>query len=595
MPILLATNKSSASFQPFIDSLRVEAEYQTFTALLNCYLREFAIVANQVMVSHEGNLPLALTSKMLPGKVVTLTLPHEESLLAIKADRWSLLGRGRFNSAPFLKQFGRPWRPVSIMEAVNLLLREMAGELRQEINDELQQQIENSIAVTHAFLNAPVSRKDDAFINSEQSLLWGHPFHPTPKSRSGVSMAELLACAPEIGAEFPLFWFRIDPALLQQRGSPGALSMLEMLAQGENCYPCHPWEVAHILRSPLYQAARQRGLITPLGYRGLTMSPTSSVRTLYRADQPYFLKCSIHVRLTNCIRKNAWYELESAVYLSEHLEASFKRLERRYPAFRIMREPAATSLDFSSVATSGQEAEKRHLQECFGLLYRENLPRNERRQYDIVMAGAVFAWDRFGESLLTPRIQALASRRDITYQQAALLWLSVYLEAILPGILGAFFDEGIIFEPHLQNTLIGLRQGLPQKVWIRDLEGTKLEPGCWPRYRLDGLSEHARESVYYSRDKGWKRVAYCLLVNNLSEALFHLADGDRQLEQLGWDLLADKLSAWGHQPEIAATLAGHAIPSKNNLRTRLLQRADKQSDYTLIAQPLGRKHDTFTE
>jgi len=301
------------------------------------------------------------------------------------------------------------------------------------------------------------------------------------------------------------------------------------------------------------------------------------------------------VRLTNCIRKNAWYELESAVYLSERLEASFKRLEQRYPAFRIMREPAATSLDFSTLATSGQEAEKRHLQECFGLLYRENLTYDDRRQYDIVMAGAVFAWDRNGESLLTPRIHALATQRYISYQQAALLWLSAYLEVILPGILDAFFDEGIIFEPHLQNTLIGLGEGIPQKVWIRDLEGTKLDPILWPRYQLEGLSERARESIYYTRDKGWNRIAYCLLINNLSEALFHLADGDRHLEQLGWDLLANKLSVWSHQPEIAAMLAGHAIPSKNNLRTRLLQRADKQSDYTLTAHPLGRKHGKLTD
>ncbi|MCX4187001.1 IucA/IucC family protein [Methylophaga sp. OBS4] len=587
MSTLLAADESFSSFQPLVDSLRVEAEYQTFTALLNCYIREFALPAGQVTVSSLGNLPLALTSKMLPGEVVKLALPQSEALLAIKADRWSLLSRGRFNSAPFVKQFGRPWRPVTAVDAINVLLKEMAAVLQQTLNIELQQQIENSIAVTYAFLSAPVIKNDDAFINSEQSLLWGHPFHPTPKSRTGVSMPDLLSCAPEVGAEFSLFWFRIDPVLLQQRGARDVLSMLGTLAGEENCYPCHPWEVEHILRSPLYQAASQHGLITPLGYRGLTLSPTSSVRTLYRADQPYFMKCSIHVRLTNCVRKNAWYELESAVYLSERLEGAFQRLEKHYPAFRLMREPAATSLDFSTLAQAGEEVELRHLQECFGLLYRQNLTADERQQYEIVMAGAVFAWDRFGESQLPARIQVLASQREISYQQAGLLWLSAYLDALLPGVLSAFFDEGIIFEPHLQNTLIGLGDGVPQRIWIRDLEGTKLDPVRWPQHELDGLSARARQSIYYSREKGWQRIAYCLLINNLSEALFHLADGDRQLEQQGWALLAEKLSAWGHQPEIVAVLAGHPIPSKNNLRTRLLQRADKQADYTQIAHPMG--------
>jgi hypothetical protein len=58
------------------------------------------------------------------------------------------------------------------------------------------------------------------------------------------------------------------------------------------------------------------------------------------------------------------------------------------------------------------------------------------------------------------------------------------------------------------------------------------------------------------------------------------------MEQQLWDLLAAQLGRWRHQPEIAATLEGGPIPSKNNLKTRLLRKADKHADYTLLQHPM---------
>ncbi|WP_192458867.1 IucA/IucC family protein [Musicola keenii] len=562
--------------------LREAAEYETLTALLNCYIREFALPARRVHRAACGNIPQALNSKMIPGEIIVIELTASEKTLAIKADRWSLLARGRYSSAPFVKQFGKPWRAISAAQTLRLIQEEMAAQLEQPFNHELAQQIENSIDVTQDFLAAPPSNEQDGFIRSEQGLLWGHPLHPSPKSRSGVTRDALLACSPEVGAHFPLYWFRIDPQLLQHQGDAQAPIMLETLAGEPHLYPCHPWEVEHIRRAPLYQQAERLGLITPVGPRGLAMYPTSSVRTLYRAGLPYFLKCSIHVRLTNCVRKNAWYELESAVRLSEQLNDVFNRIETRVPGFRIMREPAATSLDFSAIATPEQRPDALHLQECFGLLYRENLPDSA----DVALAGALFAWDRHGDSQIAPLIQHVAETQQLTRQQATLRWFDAYLTVLLPGVLGAFFDEGIVFEPHLQNTLIGLQDALPHRIWVRDLEGTKLDPARWPAASLAAMSERARQSVYYPREKGWQRIAYCLLINNLSEAVFHLAAGDRTLERQLWQTLSVRLESWRDQPEIAALLAGAPIPSKNNLRTRLLQRADKQADYTLIHHPM---------
>ena len=567
---------------PKVAPEREQAEFAGLTALLNCYIREFARPAGRISLVRQGNIPLSLASRMVSGEVVLLELAGSDgTLLAIRATRWSLLGRGDFTGTPFIKQFGRSWRAIRCSEAMAFLVNDMVHQTGQLPDLELMDQIENSVQVASLFLqHLPENTGQHGYIRSEESLLWGHPMHPSPKSRQGLTPQALLACSPEVSARFPLFWFRIHPSLLQVRGSAPITAMLEQL-NGDHCYPCHPWEVSHITESALYARALNAGLITPLGLIGPTFSATSSVRTLYRADLPYYLKCSIHVRLTNCVRKNAWYELESAVALNELLESHFARLEAQTPGFHIMREPGASSLDFTVLAQAGETDEVRHLQECFGILYRENL--GDEQPW---LAAALFALDRHGNSPLQVVIQQLSAAQTIPLQQASLLWLERYLALLLPGVLEAFFSEGLVFEPHLQNVLLAMENHLPTAVWVRDLEGTKLTSEHWAASDLAMMSERARQSVWYSREQGWRRVAYCLLINHLSEVLFRLADGDRQLEQVLWDLLAGQLARWQLQPEIADILSGGAIPSKNNLKTRLLQKADKHADYTMMQHPM---------
>ena len=79
-----------------------------------------------------------------------------------------------------------------------------------------------------------------------------------------------------------------------------------------------------------------------LGPGGSPFTATASVRTLYGADA--FLKFSLNVRITNCLRKNAAYELTGAVALTRLLAGPFADLARRFPDAAVLylkREPGA--------------------------------------------------------------------------------------------------------------------------------------------------------------------------------------------------------------------------------------------------------------
>ncbi|NNA68295.1 IucA/IucC family protein [Pseudomonas gessardii] len=560
-----------------------EAERHAIECLLNCYLREYALPRNEANLNYQAqDLPMSL--RQANARCISIRLPSGR--LIVRIDRCSLLGRCHYLSGPYFKGNHQSWRPLSAAELARLLCTPLSGAERV---GELLQQIANSLQITRTFLrHSRPTEATDSLLASEQHQLWGHALHPTPKSREGISHDDLLACSPEVGARFQLHWFKVAPRLIRHQGEDPR-STLQQLSGRDDAYPCHPWEVARVLADPLVQRAQQQGLIEYLGPLGQAMYPTSSVRTLYHPQMAYFMKFSMHVRLTNCVRKNAWYELDSAVALTRLLRPVMDALATQQPGFRLMPEPSATSLDLSALGTLEQA---REVTECFGIVYRENLPHADRQRYQPQVAMALFTWDRQGRSICRPQLQRYADNTGLSIEQATLDWLQAYAGLMLGGVLYCLFRQGLALEPHLQNTVIGFAEnGLPSQVWIRDLEGTKLVPEIWPTERLSALDERTRSSVYYSAQKAWQRVGYCALVNNLGEAIFHLANGSGSLEQQLWaqvgDLLHVQSARLGHPTELRELCAGAPFPSKENFMTRLMMRADREAGYTWLPSPLA--------
>ncbi|SBS30784.1 N(2)-citryl-N(6)-acetyl-N(6)-hydroxylysine synthase [Marinomonas aquimarina] len=587
-------------------------QQQAITCLLNCYLREYALPHQHVeWPAQDHSLPLALRHHPTP--CLLIRFPHSEGVLAdgklaIQVRYFSALGKAQFVGRPWLNVMGRGWTTIDAEQTLQWLLAFLSQQLSISFNHELMAQLRNSLNVTEYFIAAEHKAETDrasrnAFIDSEQSLLWGHAFHPTPKSRTGISLEELYACSPEVGSEVRLYWFYIDKALLKIQGpkdsDPAPLRALEYLQPRPHdtnqpasddyiLYPCHPWEVQSVLNNPLVEKAIEQGLIKPHGQGGVALHPTSSVRTLYHPELEWFPKFSINVRLTNCIRKNAWYELESAVQLTQLLKPIREKEQLANPLFQIMIEPYATTVDLSAIAATELDAAVL-AQESFGILYRENFSLPETDYLRPTLAAALFAHDRSGNSLIAKHISDTASQRNTSYQSTAKLWFAQYIKCLLPGVFNYFFKHGVAFEPHLQNTLIGFDEGFPCSVYIRDLEGTKLLPEHWSLASLSSLSERAQQSVYYAREQGWNRIAYCSFINNISEAIFHIANGSLTLELSLWRIVRTQIEDWqainGAQPELVTLLAGGHIPSKNNFTTRLMQQSDKESGYTHIPSP----------
>lgn len=573
--------------------------------LLNVYLREFAFDESTTMKPAESvtaRLPMAL--RHVSGHLIRLPLPCIQMDIVYRCSQPFAMGQSRMLSAPYLKKPGSEWQRLNIQSLAKTLLTELAAQFDRPFNLELLTQILNSVANTHRFLVALDSRGScempNPFIASEQSLIWGHNWHPTPKSRTGLTQEDLIRYSPEANARFPLHYLAVKKGYLKWKELPDAnvRSFCQSLINWPDnsdydILPCHPWQLKTFAQDPLFVLAEREGIVKQLGEQGPAFFPTSSVRTLYQPDAPFFIKSSLHIRLTNCLRKNSWYELDSAVNLTKLLS----ELNHPFDDFLLMRESGMLSLDLKSLEQKSGIGNAEHLTEVFGLIFRENTFLHEPSTHAHNMAAALFSEDEYGNVALLNQLKTIASQRHRSHQTLALDWFRRYAQLLMQPSLYYFFKLGVIFEPHLQNIVVAQAADTPVKVFYRDLEGTKLVADQWPAEKLTQLSEREQASVTYSRKQGWQRLAYCLFINNLSEAIFALSHGHSHIEKDMWQIVSEQLdtfqSNYGVQPEIEALLAGGAIPCKTNFRTRLFQKADRQSGYVYLQHPMRRTTTTI--
>ncbi|WP_405605918.1 iron transporter [Streptomyces sp. NBC_01410] len=536
--------------------------------LLNCLLREVSGPEHETAVI-DGHL--------------LLRLPRLGVLLRVALRRTSLVGAHRF-TGPVAEQTGSGWfelgwRRLAEYAHAELSLRTGAR------NDEFLAQVDASHQGVGAALAVPRPRLDgsplSAYLVSEQSLTLGHRFHPTPKARSG-DPALWSAYAPEAAAAFPLRLLAVrEELVVQEWAEPGAtdpLDRLHAVPAGYRLLPAHPWQYELLHEHPSLRAALARGDVLDLGTGRTLFAATASVRTLYDGDT--FLKFSLNVRITNCVRKNASYELSGAVALTSLLGPVLADLAARFPGSGILREPAYRSLALPGPGGRPDLA----LLEGFGVIVREGLASHLRPGTTPLLAAAVADEYPTGPA----HISRLLAGSD---PASALSWWRTYLALLVPPVLAAYFDHGLVLEPHLQNVVVCVdADGRPARVLFRDLEGTKLIAGHHAE-GLAGLPPEVAGPLTYDAERGWDRVVYCLVVNHVSDMLAALADLHPETEAALWSLVRRALEEYadehGCPPRLAALLAGAPLPAKANLLTRWERTADRDAGYVRLPSPFS--------
>ncbi|GAA0951442.1 IucA/IucC family protein [Nonomuraea longicatena] len=364
----------------------------------------------------------------------------------------------------------------------------------------------------------PDGRRPEPFLEAEQALLLGHPFHPAPKSRQEASDGEVGAYSPELRGAFRLHWFAADPAVLAGESADGRdpAGLLRELAEGVDApegtvpIPAHPWQAREVLARPEVAALVEAGLLRPLGPSGPAWYPTSSLRTVYR-PQAAMLKLSLGMKITNSRRNNLRSEMSLGVRAARLLATGVGDwLRAEHPRFTILRDHAWVSAGASGAETGLETAIRDN---PFG-----GGPGDGR-----CVAGLLAERTGPGDgtpprhrALLSAAVARVCRIHRLSAADACARWLERYLDVLAVPLIRLQARYGVALEPHHQNTLVSLDgTGLPSAGWYRDSQGYYVAASRADELDrlLPGLSDGLE--LVFDDDFVDERVAYYLGVNNL--------------------------------------------------------------------------------
>ncbi|MGI5348407.1 IucA/IucC family protein [Streptomyces sp. CA-250714] len=610
---------------------RVAADAAALENLLRCWVRETAPARPQ-----DG--------------LLRIPLPASGTALLVPVRHWSPVGWHRFDP-PYLERAPESAMPLQAVAVAALIGREAAHATRRvggtrpgagpvegasaAENTALVGRVADSVQRTARFLADRREHPEpppgtDPFLEGEQALVFGHPLHPTPKSREGFSDAEERTYSPELRGSFPLHWMAVHRSALAgdsawtDRGRPVSATQLALRLSGQALVgrlpeeyvplPLHPWQAREVRHDTAVRALLDSGLLHDLGQTREHWSPTSSVRTVFRPDSTAMLKLSVGLRITNSRRENLRKELLRGVEVHRLLRGDLGRAWRAaHPGFDIVRDPAWLGVDVPGEGRlPGFDTVIRH--NPFGA--GEDAVCLAGLTAPVPLAPAPDAPPRATSAPTTPdpgshsppgalrsrldrTVRALARRTGRQVGAVAAEWFLRYLDAVVRPILWLDAHGGIALEAHQQNTLVLLDEhGWPQGGRYRDNQGYYFRTSHREALsrRLPGAQLGLESDTFVDDEVTDERFAYYLGINNVLGLIG--AFGSQQLADERLLLAAFRRflqSAAREEPAsplAALLLDSPTLRCKANLLTRLhgmdelVGPVDTQSVYVTLDNPL---------
>lgn len=594
------------------------AEYASFHAFINAYLREIdaGIWKGKSQFLALSDFPYELKGN----EVLEIFLPESQQCIVMDVSYKSKVGRHHFQGVYVRTEYDEerssPWQSADIMYLLIALVRQIYQRQNTiSVGTELSESIRmNEVELLGRLLGSYQTmayflsqRAGDAaltsldFINSEQSILYGHWLHPTPKSQQGITPWQQTFYSPELCGHFKLHYFSADKSLVKE-GSSLAKSTSELLyAEVSRCdsielandhvlVPVHPLQAPNLLLEEWVKVLIEEGRLNYLGELGADYTATSSVRTVVNEASEWMVKLSIPVKITNSLRTNKRRELEDGMVIESYLNHIGFLTDR--PQFKVVDDPAYITINYPK---------DHQLDSGFEVVLRRNLFTEEKGQgicsiLTLVQDSIPKADGSAGSSLLNNIILDLAAKENRSLDQVAIDWFDRYWHCAIESILSLYDGYGIALEAHQQNSLLDVSAGYPSCYYYRDNQGFYLSEHFKAELAEVG-SQLNLTNIFYDDDKIFTAISYYVFVNQLFAVIYRLgADGllDEEVlvERSRKKLLAMQNNMQGVGKDfIHYILSSERLDYKTNLLARVnnideLQEGMEHAVYSTIVNPL---------
>ncbi|MDO3676492.1 IucA/IucC family protein [Paenibacillus ehimensis] len=607
------------------------AEHAALRALLNSYLRETGIFDPRLSAGKIGQgttagtkgpggagLHKILGDDQTGGEAFIVLLAATGTRIAGLIEYYSRLGQHNYGTRFYLASgddFAEDsFAPAETGRLIAALLAELSfrepGTGSGSRCREMHEQVENSIRRSTLYLERALAREAAAgpqplnYIRSEQSLLFGHPFHPTPKSSHGFEDRELERYAPELGASFSLHYMAVADELLREewigeKCNAGAdvlktaSRILGNKLSGYKLLPLHPWQKGYLAGQSVVRRLLRQGQLVDLGAIGPVVYPTSSVRTVWDPKAGMFYKLPLHVRITNFIRENTAEQLRRTMDAALLLRRAMEERPGGTDVVDGMRILAETGYRTVDVGVT-DAAQRERLAASFAVVYRQADALTGAEQAGcFVVAGLLETPPGHEEPLLFAAVRQTGGGRLPDWNE----WLARYLSLSLLPLLRLYAETGISLEAHVQNSLLSLEQGWPARYYVRDLEGVSVNRDKAAARGWTPRIVPVDSPVLYEDAEAWLRLQYYFVVNHLGALIHAIGRFTETDEAVYWSAARKVLQeerarcdndgrpADGLRRYVDDLLTGPELPAKANFISRFHQRGESP-DYVRIPNPI---------
>lgn len=581
------------------------AENATFQSFMNCYIRE--VSSGHWVNKEEWIKEQRLSVLMTESHILELELPIQNTRFAFGVEYKSLVGRHIFGVLLKYCTKQKQWLLedkltilITLIQELHLMAKADGCPGLSSRFDELILRIIESYQTMESYIEKSLEDKkqhgvNDTFIEAEQSLLFGHWLHPTPKSRQGMANWQQTSFAPELQGSFQLHYFRVDRKIVKE-SSVLEKSASELISQSltksqpdfvmseKDCLiPMHPLQAQWLLQQQYVKKALAEGLIKYEGALGTSFTATSSIRTVYSSNEEMMYKFSIPVKITNSLRVNRTHELKAGIVIARLMNKI--DFLRKHPSFRMIDDPAYMTVEFPNQTESG-----------FEVIFRSNVFPKGHDEGICMIATLVQEPLPKEKSRLHQLIMNISQSESRSVESVSLDWFKVYWECAIESLLRLYDEYGIALEAHQQNSVLDISSGYPTTYYYRDNQGYYLSKTYKEELLSVEPSLHETEELFYEDALIHDRFTYYLFLNQLFSVIYRFG-ADQLIDEnilLKWSIdqlhLLEKEFTGQGKAFVRHILKQEKLAFKANLLTRFhdvdeLEAELEQAVYTKIPNP----------
>jgi hypothetical protein len=476
------------------------------------WARERRITSTQLRRTYEAAFLVAV-SRLLQSIVREGHAPHAR--LWQRGDGpWFLdLGREPMLRAPVsgplpfrrLELTGFPWQIVAGRRRLLRSTRAFLNALRRALRpsklvrhfNRLIADFDNSFA--HLVLNRLIAQGLNSGAKAIEPVYEGHHYYPFPALRLGPSLGQVVECSNLSQKPIRLALVAAGPCLFDSavyahyRACFRAWAGIPLPRHTEVLIPLHPWQLE---LSPVIRELLKRRWITILD-RGVEAIPLTSQRTCRILRSGFDVKLPVAVTLTG--------EDRLLYPLNRENATAFSSLARI-----LLRESGERTLDFQYDVASIAHADP-----LIGMHLAAIIRAPVRAHAAEIVVPALNLWCGPRQARTLLRLHG---------PEHAYAFFRAYCRVLMRGMVDCYARWGMAFEPHLQNVYVALRDGMPSRMILRDLDSTILDPvRIRPLARANGI-RLAHGTWRHMPDNGGRRLAHAMMYGHLGQVMSYLAD-----------------------------------------------------------------------